>query len=132
MAKGTPITQANPTYGLQETHTTILPWTGWITAAGLDKRTPQQLKIRMNTPWDMLDATINNIGTTDGINISTKGLYNRPVDTAGKYSTSQQSRYPVELTNNTTEAHERPAWRDYWARLYEYYTVLGCEYEIIL
>ena len=132
VAKETPITQARPTYGLQETHTTILPWTGWITAAGLDKRTPQQLKIRMNTPWDMLDATTSDIGTTDGINITTKGLYNRQIDTSGKYSTSQQSRYPVEFGNNTTQAHERPAWREYWAKLYEYYTVLGCEYEIIL
>ena len=132
VAKETPITQARPTYGLQETHTTILPWTGWITAAGLDKRRPQQLKIRMNTPWDMLDATTSDIGTADGINITTKGLYNRQIDTSGKYSTSQQSRYPVEFGNNTTQAHERPAWREYWAKLYEYYTVLGCEYEIIL
>lgn len=132
VAKETPIILAKPTYGLQETHTTILPWTGWITAAGLDKRTPQQLKIRMNTPWDMIDATTSNIGTIDGVNVSTKGLYNRPIDPSGKYSTSQQSRYPVEFTNNTTEATERPAWRDYWSRLYEYYTVLGCEYEIIL
>lgn len=132
VAKETPIILAKPTYGLQETHTTILPWTGWITAAGLDKRKPQQLKIRMNTPWDMIDATTSNIGTVDGVNVTTKGLYNRPIDPSGKYSTSQQSRYPVEFTNNTTEATERPAWRDYWSRLYEYYTVLGCEYEIIL
>lgn len=132
VAKETPIIIATPSYGLQETHTTILPWTGYITAAGLNKRTPQQLKIRMNTPWDMLDATTNEIGSTDGAYITTKGLYNRQIDTTGKFSTSNESRYPVELPNNATTANERPAWRDYWSRLYEYYTVLGCEYEIIL
>ena len=131
VAKETPITLANPTYGLQETHTTILPWTGWITAAGLDKRTPQQLKIRMNTPWDMLDASIEN-APTDGTYITNKGLYASPMNPSGYWSNSQQTAYPRQMSSGSTEAHERPAWRDYWSRFYEYYTVLGCQYEIIL
>lgn len=39
--------------------------------------------------------------------------------------------YPTQFGNATADTDERPAWRDFWKELYEYYTVLGCEYEII-
>ena len=41
-------------------------------------------------------------------------------------SHDQQGRYPETIGVAT----EKPAWRDYWASMYDYYTVLGCEYEI--
>lgn len=37
----------------------------------------------------------------------------------------------MQFTNAGTDTTEKPAWRDFWGTLYEYYTVLGCEYEII-
>lgn len=89
VSKETPISPyPGLSYGLQETHTTILPWTGWITAGGLDKNTPLQLKIRMNSPYDMLDCTLTTIGTTDGARLTTKGLYNSPLDPDSRISTS--------------------------------------------
>ena len=42
-------------YGLQETHTTVLPWTGWFSVCNLDKEAPVQLPIRMNSPIDMVN-----------------------------------------------------------------------------
>ena len=45
---------------------------------------------------------------------------------------SDSTRYPVELADGTANVYERPQWRDYWAAIYQYYTVLGCEYEIIM
>ena len=131
ISKETPILNAQPSYGLQETHTTILPWTGWLSVGGLDKTTPAQLKIRMNTPWDMLDVTT---ATTpaDGGAATTKGFYNIQFGANGRYNNSALCTYPESFNPNTTEANERPAWREYWAKLYDYYTVLGCEYEIII
>lgn len=131
VSKETPISIATPSYGLQETHTTILPWTGWITAAGLDKRTPAQLKLRMNTPWDMVDTSVQT-APTDGTYLTNKGIYASPMNPNGIWSNSQQTAYPRQFGSGSTAVDERPAWRDYWGRLYEYYTVLGCEYEIIL
>lgn len=99
-------TQISPypglSYGLQETHTTILPWTGWLTAGGLDKNTPLQLKIRMNSPYDMLDCTLTTVGATDGARLTTKGLYMSPLDPDSRVSTSgmkhRNTRKLTELT----------------------------------
>ena len=134
VSKETPVSPyPSLSYGLQETHTTILPWTGWLTAGGLDNDTPLQLRIRMNSPWDFLDMATGDVGTTDGAQLTTKAFYNRKIDTDNRYATSNgPQRYPVEFGNNTTTANERPQWREYWAKLYDYYTVLGCEYEIHL
>ena len=120
VSKETPISIAQPSYGLQETHTTILPWTGWLSAAKLNNGGPVQLKIRMNSPYDMLDTT------TVAANV--KGISATGI---GPDNTSAGGTPPEDFTASATEAYERPAWRDYWAALYDYYTVLGCEYEII-
>lgn len=131
VSKETPISNyPSLTYGLQETHTTILPWVGWFAAAGLDKDAPLQLRLRMNTPWDMVDATMGALGVTDGARLTTKSFYNRGVDQDGRIPSSGGVRFPVEFTDNSTIVNERPQWREFWAKLYDYYTVLGCEYEI--
>lgn len=131
ISKETPISSyPNLTYGLQETHTTVLPWVGWVSAAYLDKDTPLQLKIRMNTPWDMLDLTTQN-EPTDGTRITTKGFYAGPIDDQGRYADSFVTKWPVSFGHGASTAHERPQWRDFWAKLYDYYTVLGCEWEVI-
>lgn len=126
--KETPISNyPSLTYGLQETHTTILPWTGWITAAKPDTSTPIQLRVRLNAPIDMIDATI----TADpgaGVLFPTKGLYERP---SAEDMKGAGVDYPEKFVTGATTV-ERPAWRDYWMALYEYYTVLGCEYKITM
>lgn len=132
VSKETPISNyPSLSYGLQETHTTILPWTGWLSAACLDKNEPLQLKIRLNTPYDMLDMTT---GTTpaDAALYTSKAFYATPVDMQGKYSSGGTGLFPVQFGSNATTAHERPAWRDHWTRQYEQYTVLGCEWEVIM
>lgn len=89
VSKETPISPyPSLSYGLQETHTTILPWVGWLTAAGLDKGVPLQLPIRMNSPYDMLPITTTTIGGTDGARLTTKGLYIRNLDQDGRVGTS--------------------------------------------
>jgi hypothetical protein len=133
VSKETPISLTQPSYGLQETHTAILPWTGWLTAAGMDKGTAVQLKLRMNTPYDMIDVTTQTTPAA-GQALSTKGFYVTPCDSTGRYNDQAgfASQYPEQFTQTTTQTAEAPAWRDYWSQLYEYYTVLGCEYDIIL
>ena len=132
ISKETPISNyPSLTYGLQETHTTILPWTCWISAGGLDKTTPAQLKIRMNSPYDMLDVTTQATPAT-GTQASTKGFYNRPFNNDGRVVGDNDIIYPEDTGNAATNATEQPQWRNFWEKIYDYYTVLGCEYEIIL
>lgn len=124
VSKETPISNyPSLSYGLQETHTTILPWTGWCSVTGLRQDFPRQLKLRMNAPYDMVIDTIQAVpGTvpTDGY----EGFYNIPIKENTTFGTTT---FPETMTTM-----ERPAWRDYWAQLYEYYTVLGCEYKITI
>ena len=139
-SKETPISPyPNLSYGLQETHTTVLPWVGWLSVA-VDKSThePIQLKIRMNTPYDMLDVTMQSEPAA-GAAYSTPGFYAHPsgIQTsgadAGKGGKGPSGvTYPRQFTAATTQATEKPAWRDFWGSLYDYYTVLGCEYEITI
>lgn len=129
VSKETPISPyPGLTYGLQETHTTILPWVGWLTCA-MAKGTsiPKQLKIRLNTPYDMLDVTMETEPAVGAVH-SVGGFYGSISDDAKRGPTGVY--YPYTFNQTATEATERPAWRDYWAALYDYYTVLGCEYEI--
>ena len=134
VSKETPITNyPSLTYGLQETHTTILPWTGWISAARMDTGAPLQLRIRMNAPYDMLDVATNNAGVA-----VTKGFYSQPVKEDGNLATGTTTTavngisFPELIPNNATTTTERPSWRAYWAALYQYYTVLGCEYKVTI
>jgi hypothetical protein len=129
VSKETPVSQyPSLSYGLQETHTTILPWVGWCSLS-LDSgnNNPVQMKLRMNAIWDMLDFTIL-AAPAAGAAYPTGGFFNKKANRDGK--TVLVGTFPTEMTAGTTTT-ERPQWRDYWAQMYEYYTVLGCEYEII-
>ena len=129
VSKETPISLATPSYGLQETHTTILPWTGWITVASIDKSTPVQVAIRLNGIWDMVDGTMP-AAVNPGAPM-TKGIYFDPAGSDGLNSVASV-QYPTRFAPSTATVTERPQWRDFWASIYDYYTVLGCEYEIIV
>ena len=125
-SKETPISNyPSLTYGFQETHTTILPWTGYVTAAGLDVSTQVQLKIRCNAPVDMLPITVAS-GTAAGTQLI-KGLHPGPATELG---TASYYGYPGGGLGSGDTTTERPAFCDPWFRMYQYYTVLACHYEI--
>lgn len=126
VSKETPIsTYPSLSYGFQETHTTILPWTGWLSVAKVDATTPAQLQIRMNTPWDMINTSITAAPAAAGDPFTTKGFYAVP-------TTEAAQRAVVPFPEVYTNTVERPMFRDTWAALYDYYTVLGCEYKITI
>lgn len=128
-SKETPISNyPSISYGLQETHTTILPWTGWVSAAQLSKGLPAQLRLRMNSPYDMfLDGLLGSPNYGQAFANGT-GLYAVTVGTNGLRG-AYGSNFPATMGNNSSE---RPAWREYWSTIYEWYTVLGCEYKITI
>lgn len=125
VSKETPIsTYPSLSYGIQETHTTILPWTGWCSMVLPDTAAPLQLKIRMNSPYKMLDVTTGNTGATIA-----KYIYNKAIKEDGSFAPVD---FPDAITGNGAAVNQRPAWRAYWAQQYSYYTVLGCEYKITI
>lgn len=128
-SKETPISNPSSiTYGLQETHTTILPWTGWLSAQLLDYEAPVQLPIRCNAVSDMIPITTQT-DPAAGSGYTTKGLYGSKGSSAGGRS---HFPFPATFGSASTDTTERPAWRNYWFEIYDYYTVVKCHYEIIV
>lgn len=128
-SKETPI--SNPptiTYGLQETHTTKLAYRGYMSVMGMDYSTPNQVKIRMNTLWNFIDNTLQS--NTPAANEYRLG--NKKVDCLGGDNLNLMrgsGKFPSEMSTSDITA-ERPQWRDYWMALYEYYTVLECNWKV--
>ena len=67
------------TYGLQETHTTILPYTTWFSVVGTKKSAGLQYAARLNSIWDMVPNTIQNIAAGSTHAPAARGFFNRPV-----------------------------------------------------
>lgn len=116
------------TYGLQDTHTTVLPCVFWVGMWNLHRNNPNTMAIRLNSPYQVLSQ--GTVYTTD-----TKPV----VGQLFPYKTTDDTRDPtVALTALQlrhfpvqTSGAIIPWWRDYFDKLYNYYTVLNCEYEII-
>lgn len=128
-SKETPITPAQPSYGLQETHTTVIPYNFYFSSTGMDKDTANVMEIRMNSPVDVCVTPLSTI-TTPGTTKWGKGLYNVPFNNSAT-SGSPLGVFPRTMATGTNTT-ERPFWWDYWRKIYDYYTVLGCEYEITI
>lgn len=131
VSKETPIS-IYPTlqYGLPETHTCVLPWTGWCTMVMDDtKNVPTILRINMNRPVNYVTGVI---GIAAGTVFPGSGIYNRPAAIGG--NSSGRTAYPEPLTIDTVGVNytQRPQWGQWYAKQYEYYTVLGTEYEIVM
>lgn len=123
-SKETPISRyPTLTYGLQETHTTILPFTFWFSSACHTTGAPAVMKIRLNSIYDFITSEVGTLGIGDTPVTATN--YGRPIAPDGK---GANNTFPETINDGT--AVETPYWRNYWAQLYEYYTVLGCEYKI--
>jgi len=78
----------------------------------------------------MLNVTVNTDPGAGGA-FATAGFYGYPATDASPPVRSTEQYPEVIAGGGVAVTTERPAWRDYWASFYDYYTVLGCEYEII-
>lgn len=129
VSKETPISRyPTLTYGFQETHTTILPWCGYISTTGMNHALPNVLEIRMTQPHDMIKTTIQGLaaGGTWG-----KDFYNVPYNDNATRDTATAAEFPAAMDTGAANT-ERPSYWQYYRQMYEYYTVLGCEYEILI
>lgn len=134
VSKETPISRyPTLTYGLQETHTTILPWTGYLAATGFDHVSPVVIDLRLTQPQDVLAKVVQGLaaGAAWG-----KDVYSVPYNNNATRSTATAAEFPAVVSTGGAAPGgantEKATWWDYWKKLYEYYTVLGCEYEIII
>ena len=91
------------------------------------------MAIRTNSIDDIVTTQVSTM--TAGGTWVEETFYNVPMNNAGTRTASGASSSPPTFPRtlatgaNTTE---QPFWAGYWRSLYEYYTVLGMEYEITL
>ena len=128
VSKETPISPyPSLSYGVQETHTTILPYRAYASFGLLDHDTPLQLRIRTNTINDLMLTELTALASAGTIGV--KKFHTLPVGPDGKNTAG--AVFPVTLTAGT-KTNERPQWRDWWALQYDYFTVLGLKYKFII
>ena len=129
-SKETPISRyPNLSYGLPETHTTILPYVSWLTiACANNDANGVKLPIRMNGINDIYPITTN-ADPGSGNAFASSGIYTVPAGAAGLRATTT---YPYAFASNAAITITQPAWSRFWGAMYQYYTVLGCEYEITM
>lgn len=114
------------TYGLQETHTTVLPAICWFSAPNLlTNFVPKTFAFRLNSIYDLMTVGTISTAIQDGDKFWTK----KCGETAYAGTTGAATGYDFP-SEGWTEFY--PWYRDTWEKLYSYYTVLGCEYEIVI
>ena len=127
VSKETPVSPYdNLPYGMQETHTTLLPWNGWVSAIGMDTATPVVLELRLTQPHDIIATGMNNTALGSAW---TKGINVHPFNNASSRAGAETEFPSVSVVNSTAE---RAHWFTFWAKFYEYYTVLKCHWEIVI
>lgn len=118
------------TYGLQDTHTTVLPTCFHFACVNLDPVVPLTMKLRLNSYNDIICGSTNIKGS---ISDTTPWFVNRKLQDK-QYSQTLSaafSNFPPFPSTLAENADPQVWYRDWFAEMYEYYTVLGVEYEII-
>jgi hypothetical protein len=134
-SKETPVMMVNPSYGLQDTHTTILPidfYLGYTTKTygGAGASQLPRLSLRLNSPWDIIESTLGVPALNDPM---TNAIVNArpPLTTDAWPATGTIGRFP-ETIDPTTAGGPIPAWREWWLQIYQAYTVLRTHWSITI
>lgn len=130
--KETPILIAQPTYGLQQTHTATLPVCFYLSANDLNFE-GCNLKLRMNQPFNPLVSTLAT-GSVPGV-ASKNWLYRSKIKqgspTLPLRNPANRAHFPYHLADISVP-DINPWWWTYWSKIYEYWTILACHWEITI
>ena len=120
----TRITYQRPQYGLSETTTQILPSTTYFSIiTPTSSQTMTKFQFRLTS---LLDSIITGlVDPAPGASYAA-GVYDVPMITGstGVFTNPLRS-FPSTATDNFQ-------WRNWFSKMYQYYTVLGCEWEITM
>jgi hypothetical protein len=128
MGQETKVLNIPPTYGLQETHTTILPVNIYFSVTAGDWGTPIIVKLK-GTSINSIFSGVNT-PTPGGSFVKQAANYYLPYD-------STTLSWPNPLTSGLTPMGNNPsnyipAWRDYYTDIYEQYHVQACHYKLTM
>lgn len=110
-----------PTYGLPETHTTVIPANLFFTIVRKGYTTPTTVDIDMTSPY-----TWHPLFTADSGTVA-NGKFTKMFVPGATGTATNSLDYPLALTSTTQVV---PSWRTYFEDLYEKYHVMGCHWEL--
>lgn len=122
----TAITPQRPHYGLPETVTQVIPSIFYFSMlAGPSKDLTTRVQFRLTS---MSDQMITNIATPTPTANYDQGVYNKLLPNKNVYAWEN----PITTTFPSTGSPDQSQWRDYFHQMYQYYRVLGIEYEFTI
>lgn len=123
----TKILNLRPQYGLEQVKTVILPFHMYFALVTSDVNTDlgQYFGFRTTSlanifPFDLADPSAGAAYSP--------GLY-KYLGNGGTTWPNPDRLFPA-TTNHGTVTNERPQWLQFWAKMYQAYTVLKCEWEV--
>lgn len=126
-AKGsqeTPISKQRPHYGLPETITAIMPTIGYFSAfVPADRNNMTFVQFRLTS---MLDQMVTSVTTPLGSAPYTAGLFDKVAPT------TNGTAWPATPVDFPSNSHDGSQWRPWYHKMYQYYRVLGIEYEFTI
>lgn len=133
----TPLSKLQPHYGLPQAVNAVLPVQLYYSQLGVTDYTStvSSTRIRMNSIYDMM---VDSLTTPTTGTDYTSGRYSVKVidatDPIGKSGAGAKtwgaSLWPFPVTG--TGSSEKPQWREWYNKMYDYYHVLGVEYEVTI
>ena len=124
----TKVTPAAPTYGLPETHTTILPLDMYFSMV-LQKDSDFAPGIFEVAQTSIVNPIMTEITAAPSSGSFTRGIYNRPVPNAGSSGTWADVGY-FPYTFGAGNKKEKAFYQQWFEIQYQYYSVLGSEWEL--
>lgn len=121
----TKITRQRPHYGLPETITAVMPSHFYISAfVPGDRNDYTAFQLRLTS---MLDQMVTSVTNPVGGAAYTPGIFSAVAPT------SNQSSWPSTIVNPTYSGlADSSQWRAYYHKVYQYYRVLGIEWELTI
>lgn len=130
----TPLSNVKPQYGLPDTVNAVQPALMFYSQIALASYSSDAsvTKIRMNSMYDMFPDAVST--PSGGTYPMTSGRYNAKIQplsadiTDTTYFTDPPRKWPI-IGSGTTE---KPQWRDWYNKMYDFYHVMGVEYDIVI
>lgn len=130
VSKETPISMGTGiSYGLQETHTAIIPMNFWFSLVDIGETLlGAKVRIRLNSLDDIM---LTSLATLAAGGTWAQNAYNVPYNASTTRGPTSPAIFPRTIASGASIS-EKPWWSTFWKKQYEYYTVLGTEMEIAI
>lgn len=122
----TAVTIATPSYGLPDTHTTILHFKMYFSISNDNFSTPTVLQFRMNSIYDMCTTSLTTLNTSAYV----VGVHPESIMGAARAGTATVGTAFPAVTAASTVATEGGTYRNWFTSQYDYWTVLGTEWKL--